>query len=147
MKSLKLDALDASDLGVVSAHLQDAVIKIGEMRYLERDQQFIMVLNRFDWEDALTPDRRKGEYLRHRSGLQFARVLSVKQSGLMQANKDAVVDLLAIEFTPTEVPSGIITLVFAGGGAVKLEVECIDARLSDLGAAWQTENLPDHENE
>jgi len=147
MKLLKLNALDNDDLGVLSAHLQDAVIKIGDMRYLAEDRQFVMVLNRFDWGDALTPERRKKTYTRVRSGLQFGHVLSVKKSKVMQANIDAVVDLLAIEFTPTQTPSGVITLIFAGGGAIRLEVECIEARLNDLGLAWQTGNLPDHEEQ
>ncbi len=147
MKILKLNALDHDDLSVLSAHLQDAVIKIGDMAYLEKDQQFVLVLNRFDWDDALTTESRKKTYTRHRAGVQFGRVLSVRQSKLAQNNKEAVVDLLAIEFTPTNAPSGIITLVFAGGGAVKLEVECIEARLSDMEMAWETKNLPDHETE
>jgi len=147
MTLLKLNALDSDDLGVLSAHLQDAVVKIGDMAYLERDQQFVMVLNRFDWNSALGAKRDKKSYDRHRTGLQFGRVLSVKKSNVMQVDKEAVIDLLTIEFTPTQAPSGTITLVFAGGGAVRLEVECIEARLSDLGLTWQTDNLPDHEKE
>lgn len=145
MKLIKLNALGRDDLDVISAHLQDAVVKIGDMRYLERDQQFVLMLNRFDWSDALTPERRKKNYTRHRAALRIAHVLSVQKSHFPQTNKDTVMNLLAIEFTQTQAPSGIITLIFAGGGAVKLEVECIEARLSDLGLMWQTDNLPDHE--
>ena len=147
MKLLKLNAVDSDDLSIISAHLQDAVVKIGDMRYLAEDQQFVMVLNRFDWGDALTSERRKKTYTRARTGLQFAHVRSVKKSKVMQSNPDAVIDLLAIEFTPTQAPSGGITLIFAGGGAIRLEVECVEARLNDLGLAWQTGNLPDHENQ
>ncbi len=147
MKLLKLNALDSDDLGVISAHLQDAVIKIGDMRYLAEDRQFVMVLNRFDWGDALAAERRKKTYTRVRTGLQFGHVLSVKKSKVMQANPDAVIDLLAIEFTPTQAPSGIITLIFAGGGAIRLEVECVEVRLNDLGLAWETGNLPNHEEQ
>jgi len=147
MDLLKLNALDHDDLSVLSAHLQDAVIKIGDMAYLEKDQQFVVVLNRFDWDGALASKRRQKTYTRRRAGLQFGRVLSVRQSKLLQGDKEAVIDLLTIEFTPTQAPSGVITLIFADGGAVKLEVECIEARLSDLGMAWETKNLPDHETE
>jgi len=147
MKLLKLNALDSGDLGAISAHLQDAVIKIGDMRYLEKDQRFVMMLNRFDWHDAQAPGVGKKTYARHRSGLEFAHVLSVRHAQLKLTNQEAVIALLAIEFTQIEAPSGVITLVFAGGGALKLEVECIEARLSDLGATWQTRNLPDHEND
>jgi len=147
MIHLKLNALDRDDLDILSAHLQDAVVKVGDMRYLEKDQRFVMVLNRFDWHDALAPDAGKKTYTRHRSGLEFAHVLGVKHAQLKRTNQDAVIALLSIEFAQTEAPSGIITLVFAGGVALKLEVECIEARLSDLGATWQTRNLPDHEND
>jgi len=145
MTHLKLNALDRDDLDVLSAHLQDAVVKVGEMTYLEKDQRFVMVLNRFDWHDALAPGTTKKTHTRHRTGLEFARVLGVRHAQLNRTNQDAVIALLTIEFAQTEAPSGIITLVFAGGGALKLEVECIEARLSDLGATWQTHNLPDHE--
>jgi hypothetical protein len=147
MESLKLNALDEEDLAIISTQLQDAVLRVGDLLYQPPHHNFAMVLNRFDWGDALTPERRKKTYTRVRTGLQFGHVLSVKKSKVMQTNMDAVIDLLAIEFTPTQAPSGIITLVFAGGGAIRLEVECIEARLNDLGLAWQTGNLPDHEEQ
>ncbi len=147
MDLLKINALDRADLEVLSANLQDAVISMGDMRYIENQQQFIMVLNRFDWKDALNPKRQKSAYKRHRAGLQFGHVLNVKQLQLNHVDDEAVVALLSLEFEETEAPSGIITLVFAAGGAIKLEVECIEARLSDLGMTWQTDNLPDHDKD
>ena len=36
MPDLKLIALDAEDLGVISAHLQDAVLRVGDMVYLPK---------------------------------------------------------------------------------------------------------------
>lgn len=140
---LKLTALDADDLQVVSTHLQDAVLVIGDMRYLPAERRFAAVLNRFDWESA---DRNGGGgYGRRRTGLHFDRVLGVKQSNIRQTAADAVLSLLAIEFEPTEEPSGLVTLVFSGGGAIRLEVECIEAAMADLGPTWPTESRPTHD--
>jgi len=140
---LKLDALDEDDLGIISAHLQDAVGRIGDMAYLPQEQNFALVLNRFDWNSA-SKGRTEG-YRRRRAGLQIARVLSARSRNMRQGNGDAVVELLAIGFEPGETPAGHINLIFAGGGAVRLEVECIEVRLSDLGAEWTTTSLPHHD--
>lgn len=140
---LKLDALDENDLEVISTHLQDAVVRIGDMAYLPKQQHFALVLNRFDWEGAAN-SRRDG-YRRRRAGLRFARVLSAQSLNLRHGHDDAVVELLAISFKPGDPPSGQIDLTFAGGGAIRLDVECIEARLSDLGGEWSTDNLPRHD--
>ena len=141
---LKLTALDADDLKVVSAHLQDAVLRVGDIRYLPVENRFAAVLNRFDWDSATNGGGSDG-FTRRRTGLRFDRVLSVKASNIRQGAEDAVLSLLAIEFEPTEEPSGFITLVFSGGGAIRLEAECIEAAMTDLGPVWSTASKPAHE--
>ena len=49
---LKLIALDADDLAIVSAHLQDSVLKVADLVYLPREQRFALAARRFDWEGA-----------------------------------------------------------------------------------------------
>lgn len=148
MKLLKLNALDTDDLAILSANLQDAVITMSDMSFLDKQHQFIMVLNRFDWKDALEPERIEGApYKRHRTGLQIGRVQSVRQQNLKPANSEDVIALLAIEFEEADAPSGSIKLQFAGGGVIQLNVECIEARMSDMGDTWETGNLPNHEEE
>lgn len=142
---LKLGALDAEDLAVISAHLQDAVLKVGDMAYLPSEQRFAAVVNRFDWSHGV--DRSSGPWRRRRTALSFDRVFGVKTHGFDRNARDTVLSLLAIEFSETEAPGGYITLVFAGGGAVRLEVECIETRLADLGAVWETASRPVHETE
>lgn len=139
---LKLTALDAEDLSILSAHLQDAVLLIGGMKYLPGEKRFAAVVNRFNWQGAANS---KGKtYERRRAGLRFDRVLSVKAQNIRQGTDDAVLELLAIEFEPTDEPAGHITLVFAGGGAIRLEVECVEAAAADLGPAWETASRPEH---
>jgi hypothetical protein len=139
---LRLAAFDAEDLGVISAHVQDAVLKVGDMTYLPRERRFVVAMNRFIWEKA---DGKRQAYERRRTALTFDRVLSAKLTRIDRTRSDAVLELLAVNFEVTEEPGGNVTLVFAGGGAVQLAVECIEVRLADLGAAWATAAKPAHD--
>ena len=148
MDLLRLMALDRGDLDIVSAHVQDAVTRVGDIGFSAARRQFTLPMNRFVWEKAPPRRglfRRRGEYERRRSVLHFDRVTSVKRSGFAQGDEDAVLALLAIRWSVTDDPSGTIDLVFAGGAAIRLDVECIEAQLTDLGAAWSTPSRPDHD--
>lgn len=142
MDDLKLIALDEEDLRVLSSHLQDAVIRVGDMVYLKPEMRFAAIANRFDWEQAAKEPGRA--YQRRRSGVRFERVRSAQVQGIDLKHKDTVLELLAVTFEPGEEPSGTLKLLFAGGGAIRLEVECIEAELRDLGAAWSTRRKPTH---
>ena len=144
MNDLKLIALDAEDLAVLSAHLQDAVLRVGDMAYLKDERRFAAVANRFDWERALKSKGAAEPYARRRAGLRFERVSEAKVSGLDLKAKDTVLSLLAIQFEEAAAPGGHITLRFSGGGAIRLAVECIEAELKDLGAQWATRHKPKH---
>jgi hypothetical protein len=139
MPMLKLSALDPADLEIFSAHMQDAVVIIGDIRYLKQERKFVLIANRFLWQKEKPP------YQRRRTGLSFDRVLAAKSYRIRQGAEDAVLSLLAISFIAGAEPSGTIVLTFSGGGQINLEVECIEARLDDLGPAWQTPNLPSHD--
>jgi hypothetical protein len=138
MPDLKLLALDSEDLDVISATTQDAVVRVVDMGFAKADRRFALLMNRFAWEEA----GRKGQ--RRRAALHFDRVDSVKVAGIDTEARDGVLELLTIAFEPTEVPSGIVELKFAGGGTVRLEVECLEVRLQDLGAAWAAKTKPEH---
>lgn len=140
MTDLKLLALDSEDLEVVSTHVQDAVIRVGDMGYARQDRRFALLMNRFDWESGT--GRTTGQ--RKRAALHFDGVQSVATSGIDTNAHDGVIELLSIEFQPIDGPAGIIELNFAGGGVVRLGVECLEARLSDLGATWAAAAKPAH---
>ncbi len=140
MTELKLLALDEEDLIVVSSHLQDAVMRVGDMAYLPSQQRFAAVVNRFDWEQATS----KGTNARHRAALRFDRVRSAKVKGLKHSHEDAVLSLLAVQFEQGTTPGGYINLIFSGDAAVRLDVECIEAELKDLGPAWRARSKPRH---
>jgi len=139
---LKLIALDAEDMKVLSCHLQDAVLRVGDMAYLKEDMRFAAIANRFDWEGAARSD--DVEFQRRRCGVRFERVKAARTHGIDLSQKDAALALLAVAFEPLEEPEGYLTLHFAGGGAIRLHVECIEAELRDLGAAWSTRRKPTH---
>jgi len=134
---LKLAAKDTEDLKVISAHMQDALVRIADIRYLAKSRQFAFVANRFAWEQQPKSERR-------RSGLHFEHVLSVKQHGIVTQAKDAVLSLLAITFEPGPEPSGIAVLTFSANCTIRLNVEYLDLHLKDLGGAWATDLTPHH---
>jgi len=139
MTKLKLAAADAEDLQILSARLQDAVVKLKNVTWLPKKRRFAAVLNRLQWED--------GGKTRVRAGLHFDGVLKVQSHKVKLGAGEAVVSLLAVTFTPNqgEDPGGMIEIVLAGGGAIRLTVECIDAELADMTEAWAARGTPDHE--
>lgn len=141
-KPLKLLIQDAEDLAVVAAHLQDAVLRVGDLCYRPRERRFVFMLNRFCWEDAA---RRVGPFKRTRAGLHFDGVTAVKCRNIDARKTDDVLELLTIVFTPGEAPGGEIELVFAGDAALRLTVECIDGALADITKPWLTLARPCHD--
>ena len=141
MDPLKLVALDGDDIQVISAHLQDAVLKTADIVWRPGEQRVVVGLNRFDWEVA----HNGGEELRRcRSALRFERVRACKCRHLDAAGRDQVVNLLSIEFAESDSPGGVVTLTFSGGAALRLDVECLEIELADLGPAWPTQVCPAH---
>ena len=147
MEELKLVALDKDDVEVISAHVQDAGVKVADIFWRPGAQRFVMVLNRFDWMNAAEADGFQGgspDYRRCRTALRFERAISCKCRGLDPTNKDAPLNLLAVEFVEHDAPAGAVTLTFSGGGAIRIEVECLEAELVDLGEVFSAATCPDH---
>ena len=144
MDKLKLIAFDTEDLAVLSAHVQDAVLKVGDLAYMPRERRFAALVRRFDW--ATVNKGRLPQHLRRQSGLRFERVLAAQHQGIDLGKPGEVLSLLAIQFTPhaQDDPAGAVTLTFAGGALIRLEVECLEAELRDLGPAWRTKSRPRH---
>ena len=135
---LKLLAQDAQDLAVISAALQDAVAKIGDIRWDASARTLTLACNRFRWESGA----KKGE--RIRSALQLGDVTGVQARKLRRDAKQAVVELLSIAFEPGEAPGGAVLLTFAGGGDLKVTVDCLDVILADVSEPWSTPRKPGH---
>jgi hypothetical protein len=138
---LKLIALDADDLEIVSAHLQDSVLKAADIVWLPAEKRFALAARRFDWEGLSRGHRR-----RRLTALHFDRVLAVRSTKIDKASPDQVLSLLAIGFTGRDGPDGEVTLHFSDGAAIRLEVECIEAQMKDLGPVWEALATPGHPN-
>ena len=141
MDLLKLIALDNDDVEVISTHLQDAVLKVGDIVWRPSERRLVLGLNRFDWEAAIDA---APAFRRRRTALRFDRVLAVKCRNISRDDPEAVLNLLAVEFAAADPPSGFITLVFSGDAALRLHVECLEAELADLGPTWTTAACPNH---
>ena len=141
LEDLKLVAFDQDDLAVMSAHLQDSVIKVRDLAFLPGENRFALVARRFDWSSVGTEPRRR------LTGLHFERVLNCRQRGIDQSRPDQPLNLLAVTFDGPDAPAGTARLVFAGGACIELDLECIEACLKDLGPAWAAASRPAHDVE
>jgi DUF2948 family protein len=127
---LKLIALDAQDLAVISAHVQDAQVQTSDIVWRQGDKRLVIGMNRLDWEQTLVGETSPRRLI---AALRFDRVLSCKSRNIDLAMPETVLELVGIEFHPTEPPGGSAILMFSRGEALRLDVECLECELSDLG--------------
>ncbi len=137
---LHLTAQDAEDLPALSAQMQDAVIRVADIHWSVTQKRFLMVANRYAWD---APEEKQ----RRRTGLRFNFVKNVRRAGPKGLVRNGVLSLLAITFEADKKDplSGFITLQCSGGHSIRLEVECVDVQLDDLGPAWGTSLAPHHD--
>jgi len=131
---LKLIALDADDLAVISTHVQDARIQPSDVIWRQSEKRLVVGMSRLDWEQTLEGE---AEPRRLVAALRFDRVLACKSRNIDLGAPDKILDLVGIEFHPQggrdEEPGGSALLLFAHGGAIRLDVECLECQLTDLG--------------
>lgn len=126
----KLIALDADDLAVISAHVQDAAVRVADIIWRQGEKRLVVGMSRVDWDQAINGEQPTGRLL---AALRFDRVLACKSRDIDLNAPDAGLELLGIEFHAGEAPSGSAVLMFADGGALRLDVECLEVELADLG--------------
>ncbi|MBI5318534.1 DUF2948 family protein [Bradyrhizobium sp.] len=127
---LKLIALDADDLAVISAHVQDARVQASDIVWRQGEKRLVVGLNRLDWEQALAGEAAPQRLI---AALRFDRVLACKSRNIDPASGETLLELVGIEFCPGEAPGGSALLLFSHGGALRLDVECLECELTDLG--------------
>ncbi|MDX7950192.1 DUF2948 family protein [Lichenihabitans sp. Uapishka_5] len=137
---LHFAVLDEEDLGVMSAHLQDADMKLGDMAFLPRSRHFALVACRIDWDNVAI-----GQPARRETGFHFSHVRHVRRIGFEQADPDLALQLLTVSFAATDAPAGDVLLTFAGGRMIKLDVDCLEAEMRDLGPCWAVDKHPRHD--
>ena len=126
----KLIALDADDLAVISAHVQDAAVQVADIIWRQSEKRLVIGMSRIDWDQSIEGEATPRRLL---AALRFDRVLACKSRDIDLDVPDAGLELLGIEFHPAEAPSGSAVLIFADGGALRLDVECLEVELADLG--------------
>jgi len=139
VERLKLRAGDAEDLSVISAVLQDAVVPADEMAYLPDERRFVLIANRFRWEDADEVPVPGRIYERVHCALVIDAVQAVRTRGVDPRSKDRILSLLALEYR-----DGAIELVFSAGAAIRLEVERIICHFEDVAEPYPTRWRPSH---
>jgi len=137
---LKLLARDAEDLSVLSVHLQDAELKVADLVFLPRERRFAFAVDRFDWERRTLENKN----CRRRTAVHFEGVTKVSSKGVPIDNKEAQLNLLALAFEAGEAPGGAVHMLIEGGASIKLEVECLEAAMKDLGPTWDCTCCPSH---
>ena len=126
----KLAALDADDLCVISAHVQDARVNVADIVWRPGEKRLVVGMRRLDWDQALDGAPKANRLI---SALRFDRVLACKSRNIDLRAAETVLDLIGIEFNASDPPSGSAVLLFSSGGALRLDVECLECELADLG--------------
>ena len=142
--SLKLIARTSEDLKVISAHLQDSIVKTSDIASLKKNRIFLMQLNRFMWEDVEKGVFRKNK--RIRTVLKFENVLKVSSKNVNQKKNDRFLDFLAIEMFKMPDRNFEMNLIFSGDVIIKLVVEAIEVTLDDQGSPWESKSKPRHDD-
>ena len=143
IQNLKLIAKTEDDLRVISAHLQDSIVKISDIANLKKNRLFLMQLNRFMWEDVEKGVFRKNK--RIRTVIKFENVINVMSKNINQ-NIERFLDFLTIKTFKMPIKIMNMNLIFSGDIIIKLEVEAIEVTLDDQGSPWESKNKPKHKD-
>lgn len=139
-QALRLLAIDQEDLSVLSAHMQDALVRVGDMAFVPGAHRFALLAARFDWCACVEAGRCE----RARTGLHFDYVTHVSRSGFDQSDPEVLLNILSITFEEKDCPAGAVVVNFSAGAALRLEVECLEAHMRDLGDRWRAKATPAH---
>jgi hypothetical protein len=127
---LKLIAFDADDLAVISTHVQDARVQTADIVWRQGEKRLVVGMSRLDWEQTLAGETAPRRLI---AALRFDRVLACKSRNIDLESPETALELLGIEFHPGEAPGGSAVLLFNQGGALRLDLECLECELTDLG--------------
>tara|TARA_Y100000590_G_scaffold20644_1_gene24063 strand:- start:1491 stop:1940 length:450 start_codon:yes stop_codon:yes gene_type:complete len=140
--NLKLVGQNQEDLKVISAYLQDSVVIIKDIVFLKKNRTFVMMVNRFMWEDVERGVFRESK--RIRCAVKFDEVISVMSKNINQKNENKPLECLAIESSLTTEEKYKINIFFAGGGIITIILEVIQVIMYDIGEPWLVKHVPKH---
>ena len=140
--NLKLIGKNQKDLKIISAYTQDSIVAVKDITFLKKNRIFIMIINRFMWEDIEKGITRQSK--RIRCALKFEGILKVKSKKINQKNKNKRLECLAIECNEILRKNCEIIFFFAGGSIITLISESIEVVMNDLGESWNVNYIPKH---
>jgi hypothetical protein len=145
---LRLRAEDEEDLAVISACLQDALVAVGDIAYDPGTRVFLLVANRFRWEDCQPGIDDGRPFERTLCAVTFDNVTAAAYRGFQRGEKDRILCLLAIRLASdgARVSPGLtLDLDFAAHGRIRLTASALRVRVRDFGDPWPTKWQPGHE--
>ena len=140
--NLKLIGKNKEDLQVISAYIQDSVTTVKDIVYLKKNRSFIMIVNRFMWEDIERGVFRENK--RIRCAIKFEEVLKVQSKNINQKNKNKILECLAINQRSFFNNLFRLDIVFAGDSLITIISEAIEVVMHDLGDPWNVKHVPRH---
>ena len=140
--NLKLIGKNQEDLKIISAYIQDSIVAVKDMVFLQQNRIFIMLINRFMWEDVEKGMFRQNR--RIRSVIKFEEVLEVKSREINQKNKNKRLECLTIKCNEISNNNYEIKIFFSGDGIITLISEAVEVVMHDLGKAWNVKHTPEH---
>tara|TARA_B100001123_G_C15307502_1_gene1023199 strand:+ start:2254 stop:2703 length:450 start_codon:yes stop_codon:yes gene_type:complete len=140
--NLKLIGKNKEDLQVISAYIQDSVTTVKDIVYLKKNRSFVMIVNRFMWEDIERGVFRENK--RIRCAIKFEEVLKVKSKNINQKNKNKILECLAINQKLVFDNLFKLDIVFAGDSLITIISEAIEVVMHDLGDPWNVKHVPRH---
>ena len=140
--NLKLLGKNQEDLKIISAYLQDSILIVKDIVFLKQNRTFIMIVNRFMWEDVEKGIFRQNK--RIRCAVKFEEVIKVESKNINQKNKNKPLECLAIKCSPIFEETYKINIFFAGNSIITLTSEVIACALQDIGKSWNVKHIPVH---
>ena len=140
--NLKLIGENEEDLKVISAYLQDSIAKVKDIVFLKQNRIFIMIVNRFMWEDAEKDVLRKNK--RIKCALKFEEVIAARSLNINQRKKNKFLECLAIKCDLTFKENYKIRIFFSGNSIITIIAEVIDVSMQDIGKSWNVNSVPTH---
>ena len=140
--NLKLIGKNQEDLKVISAYVQDSIVAVKDIVFLRKNRIFIMMVNRFMWEDVEKGLLKQNK--RIRCAIKFEEVLKVKSKEINQKNKNKFLECLAIKYKEISNNNYKINIFFSGDNIITLISEAIEVVMHDVGKPWNVKHIPKH---
>ena len=140
--NLKLLGKNHEDLEVISAYSQDSIVAVKDMIFLEKNKIFVMLVNRFMWENIEKETYKQNK--RIRCAIKFEGIMKVKSKKINQKNRNKRLECLAIKCNKILSKNYEINFFFSGGGVITLISAFIEVIMQDLGVSWNVKHFPKH---